>query len=106
MTLSCYSYTTKGISNKSPKNKCVDRPGDGIAENLRLGNGNAEHTLDALLRAVEPVAPFSEAQKVDQPLSIDSYRSESRDEHECENNSFDHVFWGVERVSTHSIQQI
>src|SRR5581483_596205 len=68
----------------------MDRPGYGIAKNLRLPDRNTKHSFYALIGTVEPVGPSSKAEKIDQPLGIDYNAAQSGNQDNCENNAFDH----------------
>jgi hypothetical protein len=68
----------------------MDGPGDGIAENFRLPDGNAKHALYTLIGMVETIRPFAEPQECSQPFAINNNAGERGNKDECENNCFYH----------------
>src|SRR5665213_361169 len=75
---------------KSPKDKGMDWPRYGIAENFRLPDGDAEHTLHALIGMVETVRPFAEAEEIGQPLGIDDNPPKRGNKNDREDDDFYH----------------
>ena len=85
-----------GEHQKAPEDAGMHRPRHGIAENLLLGDGDAQHVPGPAPRVVQPAFPLADAQILDQPLDVEREESRRDQQHEDE----DHAFRGHFRRST------